>query len=78
MIENGKMRPVDTTLRKEWEQQGNDGGTNLTRMHFCKCYSVSPVQYYAHKNEQINKRWGLTIFFAQASWNHDPSPQPPT
>jgi hypothetical protein len=47
MYENGKMRPVETTLRMRGERiKKNDGGVHSTMIyykHFCKCYNVPPV-----------------------------------
>jgi hypothetical protein len=44
MCENGKMRPVENSLR--WQEAGQKKtteGVNLTTIcckHFCKCYNV--------------------------------------
>jgi hypothetical protein len=45
MYANGKMRPIETILRREDKE--NDGGVNLTEIyceHFCKYHNVPPVQ----------------------------------
>jgi hypothetical protein len=47
MYENGKMRPVETIPGMGEGIKENDGGVNLTTIHFknfCKCQNVSPVQ----------------------------------
>jgi hypothetical protein len=62
--ENGKMRPIETILKRRWRRiEENDGGVNLTKTyckHFCKCHNVLTVQQWYAYNNKIklkNKYW---------------------
>jgi hypothetical protein len=46
MYENGKVRSVETILRRG-KRKETDGRVNPTKIyykHFCKCHTVPPVQ----------------------------------
>jgi hypothetical protein len=48
IYENGKMRHIETILKRRWRGiEENDGGVNLTKTdykHVCKCHNVLTVQ----------------------------------